>query len=95
MFLTDNQVSLGSSLYWPCECLSGGVLGISNSQFCSGSEAWEASVTKAPAVSKWFKNNGKIHFSKDIRSYFYFVETFCTGTKQRNSPNTNMLILGI
>lgn len=56
----EDQVSLGSSLYWLYECLSGGVLGISNCQICSGSEAWEASVTKAPAVSKWFKNNGKI-----------------------------------
>lgn len=69
-----DQVGLGSSLYWLRECLSGGVLGISNSQLYSGSEAWEASVTKAPAASKWFKTNGKIHFSKDIRSYFYFVD---------------------
>lgn len=49
-----DQVGLGSSLYWLHECLSGG-LGISNSQLYSGSEAWEASVTKAPAASKYSK----------------------------------------
>lgn len=56
----EDQVSLGSSLYWLSECPSGGDLGVSNFQICSGSEAWEASVTKAPAASKWLKNNAKI-----------------------------------
>lgn len=66
----DHQVSLGFRLQWLCECLSGSVLQISNSQFSTGSEAWEASVTKAPAVPKWCKTSGKINFSKGIGSYF-------------------------
>lgn len=57
-------------LHWLCECLSGSALQISNSQFSSGSEAWEVSATKAPAVSKWFKTSGKINFSKGTGSYF-------------------------
>lgn len=66
----DHQASLGSRLHWLCERLSGSVLQISNSQFSSGSGAWEVSATKAPVVSKWFKTSGKINFSKGIGSYF-------------------------
>lgn len=32
-------------------------------------ESWEASVTKAPAVSKWLRNNGKLNFSEDIKLF--------------------------
>lgn len=89
MFLIDDQVSFGSSVYWLSECLSDSISGISNSQFCSVCEAWEALSYQDSCSLQMAQNNGKIRFSKDIRRYFYFVETLCTGKKGKKKKKLN------